>query len=477
MTTQDGCLAFEARHGLDDDLFRRLLSVALSTGGDACDLFFQQRTVQSLALEDRGITRASRSEDLGVGIRVSVGDACGYAFCEELEADAMLEAARVAAAISRAGALLPPTAITRRELPPTRYLIGERWQDITTAQRLPLLDRLDRRAFAADARVQKVRARFADIDSEVLIVDAEGRKVFDSQPMSVISCACVVQDGSRREEGTASFGGRWGFATYDDARLDSVADEASSRALRLLDAVTPAAGEMPVVLGAGSSGILLHEAVGHGLEADFNRKGTSIYADALGESIAPPFVSIVDDATRPNLRGSLNVDDEGTPGQRTVLVEGGILRTYMHDRLSARHAGIASTGNGRRQSFRHPVLPRMRTTYMEAGPHDKEEIVRSVKRGIYAESFSNGQVQIGAGDFTFYIKTGYLIEDGKLTAPIKDVNLIGNGPEVLRDVEMVADDLVLDTGGWTCGKEGQSVPVSHGMPTVKVRAMTVGGVG
>ncbi|PID38256.1 MAG: peptidase U62 [Proteobacteria bacterium] len=480
MATDDPCGAFERRHGLYDELYQRLLDEALATGGDYADLFFQQRTAQSLGLEDQGINRASRSEDLGVGVRVLAGDACGYAFCEELDEAAMLEAARVAAAIARSGggeAGRGPAQISRRELGATRYPITTPWRDVTTDARVSLLERLDKRAFANDGRVQKVRARLADAETEVLIVDGEGRKRYDLQPMSVISCAVVMQQGDRREEASHSFGGRWGREAFEEARLDELVDEAVARASRLLEAVQPAAGEMPVVLGAGASGILLHEAIGHGMEADFNRKGTSIYADALGESIAAPFVSIVDDGTQPNLRGSINVDDEGVAAQRTTLVEGGKLVSYIHDRLSAKHYGVAPTGNGRRQSFRHPVLPRMRTTFLEAGAHGREEILRSVNKGIYAESFSNGQVQIGAGDFTFYIKTGYLIEDGKLTAPIKDVNLIGNGPEVLRAVEMVADDLVLDTGGWTCGKEGQSVPVSHGMPTVKVSAITVGGVG
>jgi TldD protein len=246
--------------------------------------------------------------------------------------------------------------------------------------------------------------------------------------------------------------------------------------LVLLEARRPPSGQLPVVLAAGAAGILLHEAIGHGMEADFNRKGTSIYCDAVGEPVAPSFVSVVDDGTQDGLRGALNVDDEGQLAQRTVLVEQGILRGYMHDVISARHYGVAPTGNGRRQSFRHVPLPRMRSTYMLPGPHAAEEIVRSVKRGVYAQSFTNGQVRIGAGDFTFYIKNGYLIEDGELTAPIKEANIIGNGPAVLRDVQMVADDLQIDSGGWTCGKDGQSVPVSVGMPTVKVGSVTVGGV-
>jgi TldD protein len=295
--------------------------------------------------------------------------------------------------------------------------------------------------------------------------------------MTVIYASCVATQGDRREENTYTVGGRHGLELYTDELLDEVADEAVARTMLLFDAVRPAAGEMPVVLAAGSSGILLHEAIGHGMEADFNRKGTSIYADRLGKPIAPEFVSIVDDGTLQNARGSINVDDEGNESQRTVLVERGVLRSYMHDRISARHYGVEPTGNGRRESFRNMPLPRMRSTYMLPGPHSKEEIIRSVERGIYAVSFTNGQVHIGAGDFTFYIKTGYLIEGGRLTAPIKDVNIIGNGPRVLEQVQMVGDDLEVDRGGWTCGKDGQGVPVSIGLPTVKVASVTVGGVG
>jgi TldD protein len=244
----------------------------------------------------------------------------------------------------------------------------------------------------------------------------------------------------------------------------------------LFDAVKPEAGEMEVVLAAGSSGILLHEAIGHGMEADFNRKNVSIFADKINKPVAENFVSIVDDATNPNIRGSVNVDDEGNDTEKTFLVENGILRSYLHDRISAQHYNVKSTGSGRRQSFRYIPQPRMRNTYMLPGPHKKEEIIGSVKKGIYAEMFTNGQVFIGAGDFTFYVKSGYLIEDGKLTKPIKDVNIIGNGPKVLRDIVMVGDDLEMAEGGWTCGKNGQGVPVSMGLPTVKVSKITVGGV-
>jgi TldD protein len=251
--------------------------------------------------------------------------------------------------------------------------------------------------------------------------------------------------------------------------------EAVHRAIEALTAQPAPAGEMPVVLGAGSSGILLHEAIGHGMEADFNRKGISIYADKIGTRIAPPGVTIVDDATLPSARGSLNVDDEAGTTERTVLVEDGTLKTFLHDRISSRHYGVPSTGSGRRESFRHPVLPRMRCTYMEPGAEEPSDIIKGVSRGIFCDVFANGEVQIGAGGFSFYVRHGYLIEEGRLTRPIKDINIIGNGPQVLASIEAVGNDLVIDEGGWTCGKDGQQVPVSQGMPTVRVAKLSVGG--
>jgi len=316
-----------------------------------------------------------------------------------------------------------------------------------------------------------------DETGAILIADSTGRIVEDVQPMCVLAVSCVAEDGRRREQNASSVAARDEVSIYDGARLARLARETVERTTVLFDAVDAPAGEMPVVLGAGSSGILLHEAIGHGMEADFNRKGISIYADKVGKTIAAPFVSIVDAGTLENTRGALNVDDEGNPAGTTTLVENGVLATYLHDAISAKHFGVAPTGNGRRESYRHVPMPRMRATYMLPGPHTNEEIIGSVSRGIYCSHFSNGQVQIGAGDFTFYVKNGWLIEDGKLTTPIKDVNIVGNGPRVLEKVDMVSDDLVIDEGGWTCGKDGQSVPVSQGMPTVRVSSITVGGRG
>jgi TldD protein len=295
--------------------------------------------------------------------------------------------------------------------------------------------------------------------------------------MTVMYVTCVAEHQGKREQNGYNVAGRSGFDFYSAERVERVVKEAVSRTVVLFDAVQAPAGEMPVVLAAGSSGILLHEAIGHGMEADFNRKGTSIYADKIGKPVAKPFVSIVDDAGQQFARGAINVDDEGNAAGLTTLVDKGTLTTYLHDSISAKHYKVKPTGNGRRQSYQFAPIPRMRATYMLPGPHRRDEIIASVKKGIYCNNFSNGQVEIGAGDFTFYVKNGYMIEDGKLTRPIKDVNIIGNGPKVLEQIDMVSDDLTIDEGGWTCGKDGQGVPVSQGMPTVRVASITVGGRG
>jgi TldD protein len=301
--------------------------------------------------------------------------------------------------------------------------------------------------------------------------------VQDHQPMVLASVSCTAEQGGRRESSGFNLSSRSGVEFLDDPdRNATLVDRAVDHTVFLLGAGPPPVGEMPVVLAPGPSGILLHEAIGHGMEADFVRKKISIYGSRLGARVAPPTVTIVDDGTIPHSRGALNVDDEGNPAERTVLVREGVLERLLHDEISARHFGVASTGSGRREGFRHPPMPRMRTTFLEPGPADPRDVVRSVKRGLYCETFANGQVQIGAGDFAFYMRHGWLIEDGRLTRPVKDANLIGNGPRALEQVEMVGNDLALDTAGWTCGKEGQGVPVSHGIPTVLISSLVVGGV-
>lgn len=467
-------IAYFSAFGVDEGLVRQALSAAMARGGEFADLYFEHRVGRSLGLEDGAVNRAYAGIDLGVGVRVVRGDQTGYAYTEDLSLAAVVRAAQTAAAIADGQASVAPVEL-RSQPVADRYPIGRPWPSVTTAEKLPLLQDLERRAFALDPRIKKVSLSFGDDTGAVLIASSDGRLAFDVQPMTRLGVSCVAEQDGRRESGYSNVAARHDLSYYTPERLERLLRESVERTTVQFEASQPPAGEMPVVLGAGSSGILLHEAIGHGLEADFNRKGVSIYADRLGKAIASPLVTLVDDATGMHQRGAINIDDEGNQAGRTVLVQDGVLQGYLHDEMSARFYGVTPTGNGRRESFRHPPLPRMRSTYMLGGPHRKEEIIASVERGIYCDHFGNGQVQIGAGDFTFYVKCGYLIENGKLTRPIKDVNLIGNGPKVLEQVDMVADDLQIDEGGWTCGKDGQSVPVSQGIPTVRVKSMTVGG--
>ncbi|MBK9262770.1 MAG: TldD/PmbA family protein [Polyangiaceae bacterium] len=462
------------RFGVNETMMREGLTEALAHGGDKADLFFQHRVFNVLVLEDGEVNRASTQVELGVGVRVVRGDQTGYAFTEELTRDAILRAAKTAAAVADGPARPGPKEFAISGSP-QRYAIDVTWDGVKPGQKLPILDGINAAVFKADGRVKKVTIALMDEAGAILIADSEGRIIEDIRPMTAMYVSCVAEQGGRRESNGYNVAGRRGLDFYSTDLLGRVVREAVSRTTVLFDAAPAPTGEMPVVLAAGSSGILLHEAIGHGMEADFNRKGTSIYSDKIGKPVAKPFVSIVDDATPEHARGAINVDDEGNPAGVTTLVDKGILTTYLHDAISAKHYGLQPTGNGRRESYQHAPMPRMRATYMLPGPHERDEIVASVKQGIYCQSFSNGQVNIGAGDFTFYVKNGFLIENGKLTRPIKDVNIIGNGPKVLEKIDMVGKDLVIDEGGWTCGKNGQGVPVSQGIPTVRVASITVGG--
>lgn len=464
-----------ASFGVDRSLIDAVLKEALAHGGDFADLFFQRHAATRLGLEDGNVNRAFQSIDMGVGVRVVAGDKTGYAYTEALTKEALLTAARTAAYVARSHNGVAPKSLMVQPKVGDFYHLKRTWAEVRTQEKLPFLTRLNQEVFAKSGDIKKVSVSFADSTDDILIATSDGLVVADTQPMTSLGLSCVAERNGKRESNGYNVAGRADLSFYSEERLQRIRDEAVNRTLILFQAGAAPAGEMPVVLGAGSSGILLHEAIGHGMEADFNRKGTSIYADKMNKKIASPLVTVVDDATLEGARGSINIDDEGEQVERTVLVKDGILRSYIHDRISARHYGVKTTGSGRRESYRHAPLPRMRSTYMENGPHSRDEIIKSVKRGIYCDNFSNGQVQIGAGDFTFYVKNGYLIEDGKLTQPIKDVNVIGNGPKVLEQIDMVANDLKIDEGGWTCGKDGQSVPVSQGMPTVRVAALTVGG--
>jgi TldD protein len=415
----------------------------------------------------RGIT-------LGLGVRVLKGDATGYAYCEDLTWEAMAGVARTAAQIAAAGKSPAPVEVKAIQIP-NFYPVSLPTIETLPEAKLELLRRGDKAARDYDSKIVKVQVSFAEELKEILVITSHGKLVRDRQPLMRFGVHAIAEANGKRQGGSGGGGGRYGMEYFDTHPPEGHGREAARVAVAMLDAVEAPAGSMEVVLGSGDSGILLHEAVGHGLEADFNRKKTSNYSDRVGQRVASDLTTVIDDGTLEHTRGAINVDDEGNLPQKNVLIENGILRAYMQDELSAKHFGIAPSGNGRRQSFRHNPLPRMTNTLMSAGPHDPEEILKSVKRGVYAKRFSGGQVNISNGDFVFSLTESYLIEDGKVTAPLKGVNLIGNGPDVLTKVTMVGNDFQLSDGIWTCGKDGQSVPVGVGTPTVKIAAITVGG--
>lgn len=462
--------------GVDEAILARVFAELMAQGADYGDLFFEQSRRASISMEDGIISRASSSVDRGVGVRAVVGDQTGYAYSEDLDLNSMTRAARTAASIAKGGGGNTPTGFERRDFQ-SLYSIPTAWEDVEVATKLPLLGLVDKTCRGLDPAISKVSVTWGNSDGRILVVTSDGFAQADRRPMGLVAASVTAERNGEVQSGRASLAMRQGIDYFNEERLVTLSKEAVDRTMILFEAIKPIAGEMPVVLTAGASGILLHEAIGHGMEADFNRKGTSIFSTMINKKVAEDCVTIIDSALHPHERGALNFDDEGNPTERTVLIEKGTMRSYLHDRLSSKHYGLPSTGSGRRQSFRHTPLPRMRCTYMENGPHSREEIIASVKKGIVAETFTNGQVAIGAGDFTFYIKNGWLIEDGKITAPIKDVNIIGNGPEALKRITMVGDDLSIDSGGWTCGKDGQSVPVSQGLPTALVSKLTVGGEG
>jgi TldD protein len=459
---------------IDTAICERLLALSLAQGGDYADLFFEYRRNASFAYEEGLLKAASRSVAMGVGIRVQRGDATGYAYTEDLSFDAMKLAARTAARIAIEGGHNEPVQLVSRRLP-KRYDLPELSLAAPAADKRRLLERASEAALGHDGRIVRAEASFSEGVREVLIATSDGRLCFDVQPMIRFGVRSVAEEGTKRQSGRSGGGGRMTMGYFDDKSPEYHATEASRQALAMLEAEEAPAGQMEVVLAPGDSGILLHEAVGHGLEADFNRKGTSRYAGQVGEMVASELCTVVDDASLLQSRGSINVDDEGNEPGKSVLIEKGKLVGYMHDRMSARHYARSSSGNGRRESYACNVMPRMTNTIMLAGEHEPEEIIGTVKKGIYAKRFGGGQVDISNGDFVFSLTEGYLIEDGRITRPLKDVNLIGNGPDVLRRVSMLGNDVGVSDGIWTCGKDGQSVPVGVGCPTIKIDEITVGG--
>ena len=464
------------RFGIDEDMIRKVMAEALHYGGDYCDLFFENTLSNSISLQDNIVNSASTRITLGVGIRVLKGDQTGYSFTEDISLASMKAAARTAAGIASGSPKAAPKSFNATKLM-NYYNTEVSWEDVGVKDKVEMLQAINDDLFKEDPRVVKASVYFSDIEKYILVANSEGGITTDYQPMLLLWAGCTAEENGKRENNSFNYSVREDTSYLTQERLKRLSKEAVSRTVNLFAAQTPSAGELPVVLAAGGAGILLHEAIGHGMEADFNRQGISVYSEKMNKKIAEDFVTIVDSGTHPNIRGSINVDDEGVPSQETVLVEDGVLRTYIHDRISAKHYGLEPTGNGRRESFKHYPMPRMRSTYMLNGPHEFDEMIASVDYGILADQFTNGQVNIGPGDFTFYVKSGSLIENGKITAPIKDVNIIGNGPEVLGKITMVANDMEMAEGGWTCGKNGQRVPVSQGMPSVLVSSITVGGRG
>ena len=469
-----------SRFGVDEPMVARTLGELLGPEVDDGDLYFEHVESEGISLEEGMVKKAGRAVRQGVGVRAVSGDRTGYAHSDEIDATGLIDAAVAARAISRSESTGGSVALAKAGGGRDLYPVGRDGLsaiEVPLDRKLNLLEEIDARARAHDPRIEQVMASVTSEMRTVVIVDAQGRTVVDQRPLLVLGIRCIAVEGTNRQVGSGAGGGRYAFdVLMSDDRWHDWVDEAARRAVLNLSAKDCPAGTMDVVLGPGWPGILLHEAIGHGLEGDFNRKKTSAFAGLLGKSVASPLVTVVDDGTIPDRRGSLNFDDEGTPTQRNTLIEGGVLRGYMQDRLNARLMGVEPTGNGRRQSYAHTPMPRMTNTFMVAGEEAPEDIIKGVKKGIYAVSFGGGQVDITSGKFVFSGSEAYLIEDGKVTTPVKGATFIGNGPDVLKRVTAVGHDLALDNGLGTCGKDGQSVPVGVGMPTIRVNDLTVGGV-
>ncbi len=456
------------------EMIQKVVAEAMSKGGDYADLFFEHRISNTLALEDGKVNRAYSNVDYGMGVRVLKGDQTGFAYTENISLRDMLDVAKTAANIAGNPSTFKQADLFEK-VPADYYRISRTWEDAPVEEKVPFVQKINDRVFELDEKVTKVNASLSDESSTVLFYNSGGKLTYDYRPLASLMARCVMEKNGQIENSYSSRSYRKGFEWLGDDLIEEIAREAVDNTNILFDATKPKAGEMPVVLGAGGSGILLHEAMGHAFEADFNRKGESIFSDKMGKSIAADFINILEDGTIENNRGAINIDDEGNDVKKVYLVKDGNLESYIHDRISAEFYGVEPTGNGRRQSFRYVPIPRMRSTYMESGPHSREDIISQVDYGVYVDNFSNGQVNIGAGDFTFFVKSGRLIEQGKLTRYIKDINIIGNGPQALADITMAAGDFKMDNGTWSCGKGGQSVPVTMGLPTVLVKKLTVGG--
>jgi TldD protein len=462
--------------GLDEGRLQQVLGTIFQHRTDYADLYFQYTRSESFSLEEGIVKSGSFDIEQGVGVRALAGDKTAFAYSDDISLDALNEAALSARAIARHGGgrlQVAPHVAPRAHV--AFYGTDDPVASLDAAQKISMLERIEHHARARDPRVKQVMANIGAEYDVVLVARSDGVLAADVRPLVQLSVTVIVEDNGRREQGYSGGGGRHDLAWFTEDRLSEFARKAVDQALVNLDARPAPAGVMPVVLGPGWPGILLHEAVGHGLEGDFNRKGSSAFAGRIGKRVASPGVTVVDDGTLDRRRGSLNVDDEGNPTQRTVMIEDGILRGYIQDSLNARLMKVAPTGNGRRESFAHLPMPRMTNTYMLGGRDDPADIIRSVGKGVYATNFRGGQVDITNGKFVFAMAEAYLIEDGKITAPLKGATLIGNGPDALTRVTMIGHDMSLDAGIGTCGKDGQSVPVGVGQPTLRIEGLTVGG--
>lgn len=462
--------------GLSEHQLQQVLGTVLGYTVDYADLYFQSARHESWVLEDGIIKDGSYHIDYGVGVRAISGEKTGFAYSDDIILPALEQAANAARTIALQGGRNKLQVWHRVPVPHSLYGVDDPLCSLPDADKIDLLRRLDAEARQADPRVQQVTASLSGVHEIILIVASDGTFSADVRPLVRANVSVIVEEKGRREQGSSGGGGRFAYTQFLEQDLAiSFAREAVRQAVVNLSSIPAPAGSMPVVLAPGWPGVLLHEAVGHGLEGDFNRKGSSAFAGRLGERVASPLCTVVDDGTLPGRRGSLNVDDEGTPSQCTVLIENGILKGYLQDKLNARLMNMKPTGNGRRESYAHITMPRMTNTYMLAGNHVPEEIIASVKKGLYAVNFGGGQVDITSGKFVFNASEAYLIENGKVTRPVKGATIIGSGPEVLKHVTMVGNDLKLDNGVGVCGKDGQSVPVGVGQPTLKIETMTVGG--
>jgi TldD protein len=472
----DAIRFFFERYNLTYNEIDKLLGVALARGGDYADLYFEYRTSNSVGVEEQIVKSATKSISQGVGVRVIAGEKTGYAYTDEIAFDTIKRAAETASFIANSQEGSQNIGVNATPNSHNLYAVETPVSALELNRKIELIHQSDKAARTFDKRIREVQAGIADELKYVMIASSDGRLTGDVQPLSRFSVSCIADDDGNRQVGRSGGGGRIDVDFFKtDLTPEFFGEEAARQAIIQLDAIDAPAGAMDVVLGPGWPGILLHEAVGHGLEADFNRRQTSAFSGLIGERVASPLCTVVDDGTLANRRGSLNIDDEGEPTGRTVLIEDGILRGYINDRLNSGLMKVERTGNGRRQSYKHMPMPRMTNTFMLAGNDTKEDILRSVKYGLYAVQFGGGQVDITSGEFAFSASEAYLIEDGKITAPVKGATLRGNGPESLKNVVAVAHDLELDQGVGVCGKDGQSVPVGVGLPTIKIQSMTVGG--